>query len=131
MSSVLWLAVAAAAPAPAITAEEALENARALYSVETRRRVRRCPEPRPGEILVCREPEDPDKLRVPSDTDRGVPKDEVPRAPNVSGLPDCSSGCIRVGKTPRRPLLIDLDTIPEAPPGSDADRIARGEMAAP
>jgi hypothetical protein len=38
---------------------------------------------------------------------------------------------MRVGKTPRRPLLIDLDTIPEAPPGSDADKIAKGEMVAP
>ena len=131
MSSVLWLAVAAAAPAPAITAEEALENARALYSVETRRRVRRCPEPRPGEILVCREPEDPDKLRVPSDTDLGDPDDGLPRAPDVSGLPDCSQGCIRFGRKPPDPLIIDLKSIPEAPPGSDADRIAKGEMAAP
>ena len=132
MSSVLWLAVAAAAPAPAITAEEALENARALYSVETRRRVRRCPEPRPGEILVCREPEDPDKLRVPSDTDLGDPDDGLPRAPDVSGLPDCSQGgCMRFGRKPPDPLIIDLKSIPEAPPGSDADRIARGEMAAP
>ena len=122
MSSVLWLAVAAAAPAPAITAEEALENARALYSVETRRRVRRCPEPRPGEILVCREP---------SDTDLGDPDDGLPRAPDVSGLPDCSQGCIRFGRKPPDPLIIDLKSIPEAPPGSDADRIARGEMAAP
>ena len=28
-------------------------------------------------------------------------------------------------------LIIDLKSIPEAPPGSDADRIAKGEMAAP
>jgi hypothetical protein len=130
MSSMLWAAAAlAAGPAP-MTAEELIERARSYYSAEEPA-ARTCPEPSEGEIVVCGEVGDPDRYRVPSDTDRGVPKDEVPRAPDVSGLPDCSSGCMRVGKTPRRPLLIDLDTIPEAPPGSDADKIARGEMTAP
>jgi hypothetical protein len=131
MSSMLWAAAAlAAGPAP-MTAEELIERARSYYSAEEPAAAQICPEPSEGEIVVCGEAGDSDRYRVPSDTDRGVPKDEVPRAPNVSGLPDCSSGCMRVGKTPRRPLLIDLDTIPEAPPGSDADKIAKGEMAAP
>jgi hypothetical protein len=134
MSTALWAVAAAAAtaaaPAPAITAEEALENARAVYSVETRRRARRCPEPKPGEILVCREREDPDELRVPSDTDLGDPNDGMVRAPNVSSLPDWRQGA-RFGRKPPDPLIIDLNSIPEAPPGSDADRIAKGEMAAP
>jgi hypothetical protein len=131
MSSVLLAAAAAAATAPAITAEEALEKARALYSVETQRqRARRCPDPKPGEILVCREREDPDKLRVPSDTDLGDPDDRMARAPDVSFLPHWSQG-VRVGRKPPDPLIIDLKAIPEAPPGSDADRIAKGEMAPP
>jgi hypothetical protein len=130
MSSMLWAAAAlAAGPAP-MTAEELIERARSYYTAEEPA-ARVCPEGSEDEIVVCREVGDPDRYRVPSDTDRGVPKNEVPRAPDVSGLPDCSSGCMRVGKTPRRPLLIDLDTIPEAPPGSDADKIAKGEMAAP
>jgi hypothetical protein len=29
------------------------------------------------------------------------------------------------------PVMIDLKAIPEAPEGSDADKIAKGEMAAP
>jgi hypothetical protein len=130
MSSMLWAAAAlAAGPAP-MTAEELIERARSYYAAEEPD-APICPEGSEDEIVVCREVGDPDRYRVPSDTDRGVPKNEVPRAPDVSGLPDCSSGCMRVGKTPRRPLLIDLDTIPEAPPGSDADKIAKGEMAAP
>jgi hypothetical protein len=130
MSSMLWAAAAlAAGPAP-MTAEELIERARSYYTAEEPA-APICPEGSEDEIVVCREVGDPDRYRVPSDTDRGVPKNEVPRAPDVSGLPDCSSGCMRVGKTPRRPLLIDLDTIPEAPPGSDADKIAKGEMAAP
>lgn len=129
MSSVLWAAAAAVASAPAITAEEALENARAVYSAEPQRRAP-CPDPEPGEILVCRQLENPDELRVPSDTDLGDPDDGMVRAPDVSSLPHWSQG-IRGGWKPPDPLIIDLDSIPEPPPGSDADRIAKGEMAAP
>jgi hypothetical protein len=131
MSSLLLAAAAAASPVPAITAEEALANARALYSVERERKFQSCADAASNEIVVCARREDPAKLRVPSDADLGDPDDGVPRAPNVSGLPDCSRGCIRVGRKPRDPLIIDLKSIPEAPPGSDADRIAKGEMAAP
>jgi hypothetical protein len=38
-------------------------------------------------------------------------------------------GCI-LQKCPRELYFIDLNTIPEPPPGSDADKIARGEMRA-
>jgi hypothetical protein len=128
MSSMLLAAAAAAVtPAPAVTAEQALENARAVYSAE-RPKPAPCPEATGDEIVVCAEHEDPAKQFVPSNTDRGDPDDGVPRAPDVSGLP---SGGMRIGKTPRHPLIIDLSKIPEAPPGSDADKIAKGEQAAP
>lgn len=131
MSSLLLAAAAAASPVPAVTAEEALANARALYAVERPRRYQACPESASNEIVVCARREDPDTLRVPSDTDLGDTDDGLVHAPNVSGLPDCSQGCMRFGRKPRDPLIIDLKSIPEAPPGSDADRIAKGEMAAP
>jgi hypothetical protein len=134
MSSLLLAAAAAAAnPAPTITAEQALANAHALTTVVQPKRPA-CPETTGDEIVVCAEHEDPATQYVPSDTDSGVPDDDgVPQAPNVSGLPDCASAsfCSRVGKTPVHPLIIDLKAIPEPPAGSDADRIARGEMAAP
>jgi hypothetical protein len=127
----LWAAAAAAATPAPIDAEQLIERARAFYSVEEAPR-EACPEPVGNEIVVCREMEDPERYRVPSDTDRGVVKHDIPRAPNVSGLPDCTQAtCIRVGKQPRQVNLIDLSAIPEAPEGSDADRIAKGEMAAP
>ncbi len=54
------------------------------------------------------------------------------RTPWVSGLPDCTvEKCHRFGKKPAPIYLIDLSKIPEAPPGSDADKIAKGEMRAP
>jgi hypothetical protein len=136
MSSLLLAAAAAAAanPAPTITAEQALANARALTTVVQPKRPA-CPEATGDEIVVCAEHEDPKKQYVPSDTDSGVPDDGgVPQAPNVSGLPDCASAgfCAQhLGKQPRQLYIIDLKAIPEPPAGSDADRIARGEMAAP
>jgi hypothetical protein len=127
MSSMLLAAAAAVTPVPTITAEEALATAQAIFSAAPRKAAP-CPKATGDEILVCVEREDPATQHVPSDADSGDPDDGVPRAPDVSGLP---SGGMRIGKTPRHPLIIDLSTIPEPPAGSDADRIARGEMAAP
>jgi hypothetical protein len=128
MSSMLLAAAAAAvSPPPTVTAEEALANARALYTA-TPHKAAQCQPSTGDEIVVCVEHEDPATQYVPSDTDSGDPDDGVPRAPDVSGLP---SGGMRIGKTPRHPVIIDLKAIPEPPPGSDADRIASGEKAAP
>jgi hypothetical protein len=131
-SMLLALAAAAGTPQPTITAEQALANARALTSA-TPPKSAPCPESTNGEIVVCAEHEDPKKQYVPSNTDSGNTYDGVPHAPNVSTLPDCATAsfCSRVGKTPRHPVIIDLAAIPEPPAGSDADKIAKGEMAAP
>lgn len=133
MSSMLLAAAAAAAnPPPTITAEQALANARAVTSAAPPRAAP-CPEVTSGEIVVCAEREDPKKQYVPSNTDSGDTYDGVPHAPNVSGLPDCATAsfCTRMGAQPRQLYIIDLKAIPEPPAGSDADKIAKGEMAAP
>jgi len=131
MSSMLWAAAAAVAAAASPTAEDLLERARSFYALEEET-AQVCPQATGDEIVVCGPNVDPDRYRVPSPTDQGRTDDGIPRAPNVSGLPDCSQAtCIRVGRQPRQVNLIDLDAIPEAPPGSDADKIAKGEMAAP
>ncbi|HSQ94467.1 MAG TPA: hypothetical protein VLM18_00005, partial [Croceibacterium sp.] len=91
------------------------------------------PEATGDEIVVCARNEDPATQYVPSNTDRGDPDDGVAHAPNVSSLPSCAgaSMCSRIGKQPRQLYIIDLKAIPEPPAGSDADKIAKGEMAAP
>lgn len=48
-----------------------------------------------------------------------------PGTPNVSGLPDNGKG-ISLGGVPPPALIIDVGALPPPPPGSDADRIARG-----
>ncbi|MEM6493607.1 MAG: hypothetical protein AAF650_04435 [Pseudomonadota bacterium] len=85
-----------------------------------------------GEIIVCR--------RIGRDGDNALSSSraeaqrryaeetafkDAPRTPNVSGLPDNGRG-ISVGKTPPPALIIDVEALPDAPAGSDADRIARG-----
>ena len=48
-----------------------------------------------------------------------------PGTPNVSGLSDNGRG-IGIGGVPPPALIIDVEALPDAPEGSDADRIARG-----
>jgi hypothetical protein len=48
-----------------------------------------------------------------------------PSTPDVSGLSDNGKG-ISVGGVPPPALMIDVGALPDAPAGSDADRIARG-----
>jgi hypothetical protein len=141
MSSMLLAAAAAAAtatatvtPAPTVTADEALTNAQTLYRVTPPKR-KPCPVASGNEIVVCAQQEDPKTQYVPSDVDNGDPTDAIPRAPDVSVLPQTGTlvvkGCFIPPCPPPAALIIDLKAIPEAPPGSDADKIARGEQAAP
>ena len=110
---------------PLITAEQALENAQTIYSTRTHR-YDPCPQQKAGEIVICRQLEDPAKLRVSSPTEDAIAagkavNDGVPRAPYVLGLPSCEEvKCHRMGRAAPPPLLIDLKAIPEPPAGSEA-----------
>lgn len=88
-----------------------------------------------GQIVVCGDNEENARQKLPipvaPDTSKTT-ADGVPRAPNVSGLPDCSKGgCIGFGHVPPPVYYFDIKALPEAPPGSDADKIAKGEMSPP
>ena len=95
----------------------------------------RCGVPGPdGSIVVCggREANDKERLPLRDDLESAhSTKDGLPRAPNISGLPDCSRGCIGFGGVPPPMYYFDIRALPEAPPDSDADKIARGEIRAP
>jgi hypothetical protein len=85
-----------------------------------------------GEIVVCAADHGED-VRVPSTTDsdpgsREAQNTGMPHAPNVSGLPGCARGCIGLGKGPPPVYIIDLKDIPDAPKGSDAEKVANGEI---
>ena len=105
------------------TAEAVAEAAR--LSLKTPGTFEPCKAPKGNEIVVCAQ--NPNALRVQSDTDLGVnTNDGVPRAPDVFGIPQrgviVARGCF-IPPCPRKmPPIIDLKAIPEAPPGSDAAR---------
>ena len=93
-----------------------------------------------GVIIVCRRLTDQSKFRTvsPDDAEKRYAEKTMyagdPQAPNVDG-PGIFQGPATVGglcipglqKCPPPPaLIIGVSALPEAPPGSDADRIARG-----
>lgn len=123
----------AAAPTP--TVEQMLDRARQLYAVRPPA-VDPCPPQQAGEIVVCRRVEDPEKLRVPSPTDdaveQGRPVYDVPRAPDLLGLPSCEVvKCQGFGSVPPPAVMIDLKALPEPPAGSDAAAYGYDEQAQP
>lgn len=119
------------------TAETVVEDARIAYGPPP-------PKPKcdPGdgdEIVVCAEEQEQSQFRVQSSSDLDPEGDEalndgLPRAPNVGGPgifhgePTIGSLCVPgLQKCPPPPaIMVDFTKLPEAPPGSDADRIARG-----
>lgn len=116
-----------------MTAEEAMAQARDAYLPSTLR-PRDCGPSAEGEIVVCA-PDD-SRNRIPSTT-QSDPGSEQARdlgdlRPPDLGPPSCAGkpGCITGGWAPPPIYIIDLKAIPEAPAGSEADRIARGEKRA-
>jgi hypothetical protein len=79
------------------------------------------------EIVVCAEaPASGSDMRVPSTADdRAAATAAAARTP-CAGCVVVSGASVRIGfgRPPPMPLMIDLESIPEAPPGSDAARYA-------
>jgi hypothetical protein len=91
-----------------------------------------------GEIIVCRRKPDQRQFRtLPSDEAQSRYAEETmnkdnPQTPDVAGGgifrgPATVSSMCFIPPCPKEPaLIIDVTALPKAPPGSDADRIARG-----
>ncbi len=125
-------AESAAAPADS---DQGTVNAEIAQRLMTAGQPKKCEKSGPdGTIVVCGGREANEKERLPLRDQLESAKstrDGLPRAPNVSGLADCSKGCIGFGSAPTPMYFFDITKLPEAPPDSDADRIARGEIRAP
>ncbi|PLK26679.1 hypothetical protein C0V78_07115 [Novosphingobium sp. TH158] len=98
-------------------------------TVTSTRKPRRCGGTGPnGEILVCGKDNGED-VRVP--TDESNTDDGLPRAPEV-GPPSCkktgNKGCIGFGGVPPPVYVVDVKAIPRPPKGSDAEKVANGEI---
>ena len=88
-----------------------------------------------GEIVVC--VDRGEDLRVPSTAEsdpsslaaRRALNNGIPRAPQLDrGSCKGQPGCVVGGWAPPPIYVIDPAALPEAPEGSDADKIAKGEM---
>lgn len=123
---------------PQVTAEQALAAAQDSYGPPPPEPEVSpdCADPGPGEIVVCAALEEQSQFRVPSSLDEG---DDSHlgwdgRPPDVAGPgiftgPPTVSGLCLIPPCPKPPVYyFDITALPEAPEGSDADRIARGEM---
>lgn len=83
-----------------------------------------------GEIIVCARKRDDEAFRLNPDIGPSYAEATMlkgaPRAPDF--ILDCAEqgwpfGCIKLSAEQEPPLLIDVTALPEAPPGSDADRL--------
>jgi hypothetical protein len=112
--------------------EQAIENERDLTAVTEPRAD--CPVSPTGEIVVCARNHS-DRYRIPSTSAENPNSPEALRTgalhpPDVYSHP--SDGVkIGFGHVPPPIYYIDTTKLPMPPPGSDADKIAKGEMAAP
>ncbi len=141
--TVLFLAMPAGAQTEADaaearrTAEQFIAISREVYAVdEPEPEAEPCAAATAAEIVVCRERDKVPDQRLPSPTERAnaageMPPDPVPRAPNVFGLPPCSSYtfCTKIGRPPPPILIIDLAAIPEPLTPEEAALVFRTEEA--
>jgi hypothetical protein len=119
---------------------ERLDQAKSAYGVPDPR-LRCRPTPGSDEIVVC--VDRGEDQRVPS-TARSDPDSRegrraldgnIPSAPDVASI-KCRKGADGVcrgnfGGAPTPVYYADVTKLPEAPPGSDADKIAKGEVPEP
>lgn len=123
------------AQAVGVSATEAIEQARKTYGPPPPRK--QCKENGDSEeIVVCAEEEQDDaEFRVKSTSEldpesREALNDGLPRAPDVAGPGIFKGKGISLGSAPVPAYMFDLSELPEAPEGSDADLIAKGEKPA-
>ena len=85
-------------------------------------------------IVVCRRFESGERYTfdAPTRADTEVTGSGAPRAPDVFGLPPCSSYtvCMRFGSVPPPAIMVDFASLPETPEGSEAAMLYGGPTTA-
>lgn len=137
----LWaIALLLAAPVRADPEEadrkvaEMIEKAREVYGVRDPRAKCR-PSADSEEIVVCADHGEDQRVPSTSQSDPNSREAQqtldngVPRAPQLDrGSCKGKPGCVTGGWAPPPVYYIDMKAIPEPAEGSDADRIAKGEL---
>lgn len=117
-----------------VTAEQAMVTAQRAYGPPDPNAA--CQPSDDGEIVVCAGSQDNEKYRVKPTSEVDPDSDEalndgLPRAPDFAESCKKSGqdkACIGFGWVPPPAYFIDFDDLPDAPEGSDADRISKGEI---
>lgn len=133
------LGIAALLAASSLCAQDAVDDRVAEIMADASSVLSAVP-PRPrcdggsdGEIVVCART-DSRRYRVPSTIEsnpgsRGALRTGVPSPPQLDrGSCKGQAGCMVGGYAPPPVYVIDLKAIPEAPAGSPADKVAKGEL---
>lgn len=89
-----------------------------------------CPPASDGTIVVCAKRLPPPRIDPSEEPTSGRPDSKMtglgsPPIPLRAGI---TFQICFLQKCPKKIYYIDVSALPEAPPGSDADKIARGEM---
>lgn len=100
----------------------------------------RCEAPKGDDIVVCAQNDEQFRAKSTADEDPdsdAATNDGRLTPPDVAGngifkgKPTIEGMCLIPPCPAERAYMIDLSSIPEAPAGSDADKIAKGEVRAP
>jgi hypothetical protein len=140
LAPVLFLCMTAASASldaqdrPAVTAEEALANARTSWTVtDPEPEIDPCDDPDADEdtIIVCRQFESGERYMFerPVRADTEVTGSGAPRPPDFDESCLRTRGrenCMMFGSVPPPAIMVDFDAIPETPAGSDAARLYGG-----
>ncbi len=119
-----------------VTADEAIKNAKEAYGPPTP--TTNCSKPKAdqndNDIVVCAKKKDDSEFRVKSTAEldpnsKEATRDGQPHAPDFaeSCKKNPQGACVKIGGTPVPAYMLDFTLLPDAPEGSDADKIAKGE----
>lgn len=114
--------------------DQMMQNSKQVFGVEQPQR-QSCAQVDPNEIVVCIDRGRDQRVASTAQTDpnsreaRRFLDGGIPTAPQLDkGY--CPS-CAHFGSVPPPVYYLDVTALPQAPEGSDADKIAKGEVPAP
>lgn len=113
--------------------EQMLESARQTYGIS--KPVIRCTQADPNEIVVCVDRGRDQSMPSTAESDPNSLQGRRFRDGNIPTAPQLDRGycasCQHFGWVPPPVYYVDVSALPQAPEGSDADKIAKGEAPAP
>lgn len=111
-----------------------IETSKQVFGVAPPRR-QTCTQSDPNEIVVCRDRGRPQQVESTAETDPNSLAGRRFRDGNIPTAPQLDHGycpsCQHFGSVPPPAYYVDVGALPQAPEGSDADKISKGETPAP